>query len=130
VNTDYDAMYEEVKKSGNVRHMRPRQIKFKEGDVIVGKFLGREELTSKDPKMPNFFVYTFERANETVRFPVSGVFDKNDGSNLKVGGVYALEYLGKLDLGKGKEMKEIDTIIISEPEDEEGEENGEEEEEE
>ena len=115
---DYDKMYADVKASGEVRHMRPRQIKFKEGDVIVGKFLGRELLKSKDPKMPDFYVYTFERTNETVRFPVSGVFDKSDGAALIENGVYALEYLGKLDLGKGKEMKEIDTIIISEPEDE------------
>jgi len=34
---------------------------------------------------------------------------------LKEGGVYALEYLGMLDLGKGKQFKEVDTIIISEP---------------
>jgi len=125
---DYDAMYEEVKKSGKVRHMAPRQIKFKEGDVIVGKFVERELLKSKDPKMPDFYVYTFERSEETVRFPISGAYDKSDGANLKVGGVYALEYLGMLDLGKGKQFKEVDTIIITEPgENGEEEENGDEE---
>ena len=125
---DYDKMYEDVKKSGKVRHMAPRQIKFKEGDVIVGKFLSRELLKSKDPKMPDFYVYTFERSEETVRFPISGAYDKSDGANLKEGGVYALEYLGMLDLGKGKQFKEVDTIIITEPGDEEeGEENGDEE---
>lgn len=112
---DYDKMYEDVKKSGKVRHMAPRQIKFKQGDVIVGKFLGRELLKSKDSKMPDFYVYTFERSEETVRFPISGAYDKSDGANLKEGGVYALEYLGMLDLGKGKQFKEVDTIIITEP---------------
>jgi len=121
---DYDKMYEEVKKSGKVRHMAPRQIKFNKGDIIVGQFLGRELLKSKDPKMPDFYVYTFERSEETVRFPISGAYDKSDGANLKVGGVYALEYLGMLDLGKGKQFKEVDTIIITEP-GENGEEGGE-----
>ena len=112
---DYEKQYEELKASGKARHMAPRQLKFKEGDVIVGKFLEREQLKSKDPKMPDFYVYTFERNEETVRFPVSGAYDKGDGANLKEGGVYALEYLGMLDLGKGKQFKEVDTIIISEP---------------
>ena len=112
---DYDKMYEEAKAAGNLHHMAPRQIKFKEGDVICGKFLERELLKSKDSKMPDFYVYTFERNDETVRFPISGAYDKSDGANLKEGGVYALEYLGMLDLGKVKQFKEVDTIIISEP---------------
>ena len=112
---DYDKMYEDAKASGKMRHMAPRQIKFKQGDVICGKFLERELLKSKDPKMPDFYVYTFERNEETVRFPISGAYDKSDCANLKEGGVYALEYLGMLDLGKGKQFKEVDTIIISEP---------------
>lgn len=127
---DYDKMYEEVKKSGNMRHMAPRQLKLKEGDVVVGKYLARELLKSKDSKMPDFYVYTFERTNETVRFPVSGVFDRGLGAQLKEGGIYALEYRGKLDIGKGKQMNEIDVIIISEPDDDSVEDEEESEEEE
>jgi len=112
---DYDKMYEEAKASGNLHHMTPRQIKFNKGDVICGKFLNRELLKSKDPKMPDFYVYTFERKDETVRFPISGAYDKSDGSLLKEGGVYALEYLEMHQLGPKKQWKEVDTIIISEP---------------
>jgi len=127
---DYDKMYEDVKKSGKERHMAPRQLKLKEGDVIVGKFIGRDLLKSKDSKMPDFYVYTFERTSETVRFPVSGAFDNSLGAQLKVDGIYALEYRGKLDIGKGKQMKEIDVIIISEPGDDSVEDEEEHEEEE
>ena len=111
---DYDKMYEDAKKSGKLKHMAPKQIKFKEGDVICGKFLGREQMKSKDPKMPDYYIYTFERTEETVRFPISGSYDKGDGSLLKVDGVYALDFVGIRDIGKGKQWKEVDTIIISE----------------
>jgi len=114
---DYDKMYEEAKASGSLRHMTPKQIKFKKGDVIVGKFLERELLKSKDPKMPDYYIYIFEQNNETVRFPVSGAYDKADGASLKEGGVYALEYLEMHQLGPKKQWKEVDTIIISEPDD-------------
>jgi len=114
-NMDYDKMYEDAKASGNLKHMAPKQIKFAEGDVIVGKFLGRELIKSKEPKMPDFYVYTFERTEETVRFPVAGSYDKGDGALLKEGGVYALEFVGMRDIGKGKQWKEVDTIIITEP---------------
>lgn len=112
---DYDKMYEEQKKAGTLKHMRPRQIKLKEGQVIVGKFLGREQFKSKDAKMPDYFVYTFERMEDTVRFPISGNYDKTDGESLIVEGIYAIDYKGKVDIGKGKQFKEVDTIIISEP---------------
>jgi len=112
---DYDKMYKEAKAAGNLHHMAPRQIKFKKGDVVVGKFLGREELKSKDPKMPDYYVYMFERNDETVRFPISGAYDRADGASLKEGGVYALEYLEMHQLGPKKQWKEVDTIIISEP---------------
>jgi hypothetical protein len=115
---DYEQMFEEAKKSGNLRHMRPQQIKLKEGDVIVGKFLGREAIKSKDTKMSDYYMYTFERTDQTVRFAVSGHYDTHDGAQLKVDGVYALEYRGKLDLDKGKTFKDVDTIIITEPKDE------------
>jgi len=111
---DYDKLYEEAKKAGKLKHMAPKQIKFKEGDVICGKFLGREEMQSKDPKMGPYYIYTFERTEETVRFPISGSYDKGDGSLLKVDGVYALDFVGIRDIGKGKHWKEVDTIIISE----------------
>ena len=125
---DYDKMYAEAKAKGTARHLGPRQIKLKEGEVIVGQFLGRDLIKSKKPKMPDFYVYSFERTEETVRFPVSGAFDKGDGARLKVGGVYALEYMGKLDIGQGRQMKEIDVIVIAEPgNDEEDEEEAEEE---
>jgi len=112
---DYDKLYEEAKEKGNLRHLAPRQIKLKEGDVIVGKYLGRELFKSKESKMPDFYIYTFERTDETVRFPISGAFDKNLGARLMEGGIYALDYRGKLDIGKGKSFKEIDVIVISEP---------------
>lgn len=115
MSVDYDKMYEESKAAGTLKHMRPRFMKLKEGDVIAGRFLGRELVKSKDPKKPDYYIYNFERTNEEVRFPVSGHYDQNDGARLKEGGIYALEYRSKLDLDKGKTFKDVDTIIISEP---------------
>jgi len=128
MSVDYDKLVADAVASGKARHMAPKQIKLVLGDRIAGKFLGRELITSKNSKMPDFFVYTFERTEETVRFPVSGAFDKGQGSQLKEGGIYGLEYREKMDIGGGKTFKDIDVIVVSEPgedieEDEDGEEN-------
>ena len=48
---------------------------------------------------------------------ILSAYDRADGALLKEGGVYALEYLEMHQLGPKKQWKEVDTIIISEPDD-------------
>lgn len=116
--SDYDKMYEEQKEAGTLRHMAPRMLKLKKDEPVAGKYMGRELLKSKDAKMPDYYVYTFERVEETVRFPVSGHFDKNMGALIQPGGVYAIVFLGKQDIGKGKQFKDIDVVVLQDPPDE------------
>lgn len=113
--SDYDKMYQDQKEAGALRHMAPRMLKLKRDEVVCGKYVRRELLKSKDSKMPDYFVYTFERVEETVRFPVSGHFDKNMGALIMPGGVYAITFLGKQDIGKGKQFKEIDVMVLQDP---------------
>ena len=116
--SDYDKMYQDQKEAGTLRHMAPRMLKLKKDEVVCGKYVGRELIKSKDSKMPDYHVYTFERVEEMVRFPVSGHFDKNMGALIKPGGVYAITFLGKQDIGKGKQFKEIDVMVLQDPPDE------------
>jgi len=112
---DYEELLKQGEKAGTVKHLAPQMIRLKKGDMIVGEYLGREELESKDSKMPNYFMYHFECTNGPVRFKLSGSYDQGVGVKLKIGGVYAIKYLNMVDLGNKKQFKELDTVIISEP---------------
>jgi len=115
--SDYDQMYQDQKEAGTLRHMAPRMLKLKKDEVVAGKYVGRELVKSKIAKYPDYYMYTFERVEEVVRFPISGHFDKNMGALIKPGGVYAITFLGKQDIGKGKQFKEIDVMVLQDPPD-------------
>jgi len=116
---DYEKLLKEAESAGTAKHLAPQMIRLKKGDTVVGTYLGRDEVESKDSKMPNYFMYRFECTQGPVRFKTSGSYDQGQGASLKIGGVYAIRYLDMVDLGNKKQFKELDTIILSEPGDDE-----------
>ena len=116
---DYEKLLKEAESAGTAKHLAPQMIRLKKGDTVAGTYLGRDEVESKDPKMPNYFMYRFECTSGPVRFKTSGFYDQGQGAQLKIGGVYAIRYLEMVDLGKGKHFKELDTIILPKPGDDE-----------
>ena len=116
---DYEKLLKEAESAGTAKHLAPQMVRLKKGDTVVGAYLGRDEIESKDAKMPNYFMYRFECTQGPVRFKLSGSYDQGQGSQLKIGGVYAIRYLDMVDLGNKKQFKELDTIIITEPGDDE-----------
>jgi len=119
--SDYDKMYQDQKEAGTLRHIAPRMLKLKKDEVISGKYVGRELIKSKDPKMSDYYMYTFERVEDVVRFPVSGHFDKNMGALIQPGGVYAIVYLQMQQLGPKKQFKDVDVMVLQDPPEEDNE---------
>lgn len=113
---DYQAMYEKAQKDETVRRLSPNRIKFEEGMVIVGEYRGRTLLESTKKGMPDFYVYVFDTNDGPVQFPISQAFDKTQGEDLKVGGVYALRHGGYQKLDEKRQMKVVEVDIIDESE--------------
>ena len=49
-----------AEKAGSLNRLSTKQLKLDEGDKIVGKYLGRELVTSTKKGLPDYFRYSFD----------------------------------------------------------------------
>lgn len=111
----YQEQYDQAKAAGELHQMEPSMLKFEEGMLIIGEFVERTLVESKDKKMENSYRYLFESDDGPISFFVSGAFDKRQGTQLEVGVVYAIEYKEKRDIGGGRTFKDIRTYPLGKP---------------
>lgn len=113
----YAEQAEKAVKDGSVERLTTEILKFEDGDTLIGKFLSRESVASKRKKLPDFFRYNFDTDNGPVNVLFSGAFDNDVGGRLKIGGVYQFKHKGLVKISDGRQFKQIETLLIAEPED-------------
>ena len=108
---NYGDLFEDRKKNGKLDDITPQYFEFKsEHEVLVGRFIDRVPIKSAKNE-GTYFQYLFDTDNGKVKFQCGGVFDKDAGSLMVPDHIYALEYLGKKDSGKGNPFR---TFRVSE----------------
>lgn len=112
--TNYDELYKKALDDGTLVHLEPQRVKLEEGNIIIGRFLGRDLCPTKKRKMPDYYLYNLETNTGAVRFPVSQAFDKGPGAKLEEGKIYALEYIGMQKISGGRQFKNIECTEIPE----------------
>lgn len=109
----YAEQAEKAIKDGAVERLTTEIYKFVEGNVLIGKFLSREKVLSKDKKLPDFFRYHIDTDDGPVSVLFSGAFDNDTGAKLKGGAVYQFTHKGNMKISGGREFKQIETLMIA-----------------
>ncbi len=111
-------------KDGTVERLTTEMLKFGEGDTLIGKFISREAVKSKKKRLPDFFRYYFDTDDGPVNVLFSGAFDRDTGAKLKGGNVYQFKHKGVIPISGGHQFKQIETLLIAEPSENEGSDEG------
>jgi len=93
-----------ARESGSVKRISQDFRKLKEGETLLGKFLGRELIKSTKPKMPDFYRYHFDTDEGPIGTTFGQVFDAREGLALEPGALYEIESKGQRDIGAGKKV--------------------------
>lgn len=115
----YAEQYANAKKAGELRRLAPKLIKFEEGAVIVGRYVDREIVKSKNEEIPDSYRYIVDTDDGLVSFFISNAFDRSQGGLLKPDKVYAFENRGKVPWKETQSMWDIAVYPLNGEEDEE-----------
>lgn len=100
--------------AGKVDRVSTEQYVWKEGDQLIGEYLGCEMQKSTTKKMPDYYLYDWDTDDGPVRVLMSGYFDRSVRAKLVVGQLYMIEYKGKRDIKGGKQQfKEFVVYVVS-----------------
>ena len=111
---NYAERAERAKQAGTVKRISQDIRKLKDGDVILGKFLGREQVKSNKKGLPDFYRYHFDTDTGPIGTIFGQVFDGREGIALEPGALYEIESKGKRDLEGGKKVN-ICVVSMIEP---------------
>jgi len=95
-----------AEKAGSLNRLSTKQLKLDPSDKIVGRYLGRELVTSVKKGLPDYFRYSFDLDDGPVNVLMSQAFDNHDGARLETGRVYSIEYIGMMKISGGRQFKE------------------------
>ena len=108
----YKQMYEDAKKSKDVKQLTPVYQEWKaKGDIIVGVFVSKGTVQSSSGGEP-YYQYVFETDEGNVKFHLGRAADTDVGVVLKPGVIYAIEYLGKDDISGGRRVNKFNVEEI------------------
>jgi len=113
----YAEQAEKAEKAGEVVRLTSSFYKLVEGEVLIGKFISRTLINSKDKKLPDYYRYQIDTDEGPLDVLLSGAFDRDYGGSLKPGGVYRFTHKGKVPLKGGHSWSDIETAQIAPPPD-------------
>ena len=100
----YKEIYEQAVKSNGLKPLTPRYMKWeKKGDVILGAFKSKTIVTSSLGG-GEYYQYLFDTDEGLVKFALGRSADAEIGIQMIPGHVYLIEYLGKVDIDRGRRV--------------------------
>jgi len=118
----YAERYARLKEEGKLKRLSPKLIKFAEGVTVVGEYITREIVKSKNEDIPDSYRYIVDTDDGLVSFFTSNAFDRSQGPVLTEGKPYAFVNSGKIPWKEGQTMWDIAAYKLEEEEDGEEEE--------
>lgn len=100
----------QVAKSGEKLTIEYREFKEK-GDIIIGRFLATVEITSRT-NQGKYNQYIFDTDAGKIKFHCGAFFDKDAGSLMSLGNVYAITFQGKKKLEGGNTVNLFDLLLV------------------
>jgi hypothetical protein len=115
---NYKEQYEKAQKAKAGKKLNPDFITFDNPkDMVVGRFLNAHPVPGKK-EGETYNQYLMETDDGLIKFHMGSVADGEIGVQLAIGGVYAIIYKGKEDLGGGRSVNKFDCYEVPEmPED-------------
>lgn len=117
----YGEMKEAAKKADVMKDLTPNFFEFeKQGDGFVGKFIASAAVDSS-LGTGTYNQYLFETDDGMLKCAFGAATDKEVVPLMKVGGIYSVEFVGKVKIGGGKSVNkfkvyEIDPSLLPKPE--------------
>ena len=100
----YKEIYEQAVKNAGLKPLTPRYIKWeKKGDVILGAFRSKTTVTSSLGG-GEYNQYLFDTDEGLVKFALGRSADAEIGVQLVPGHVYLIEYLGQVEIDRGRRV--------------------------
>jgi hypothetical protein len=109
----YAELYAQAKEAGELKRLAPKLIKFEEGVTIIGKYVQREIVPSKNEEIPDSYRYVVDTDDGLVSFFTSNAFDKSQGSVLEEGKIYAFVNNGKIPWKESQTMWDIACYLLT-----------------
>jgi hypothetical protein len=105
---DYEQQFLDAEKEGKTERITALRFVFKEGDVLVGMYLGRDLITGKKKGMSDSYSYRFDAKDGPVTCFISSAFDKAHGESMIEGAIYKITYKGKQQISGSRTFKIFD----------------------
>jgi len=113
----YKEIYEQALKSGGVKSLTPKYFKWnKEGDIILGVFRSKTTVTSSLGG-GEYNQYLFDTDEGLVKFALGRSADAEIGVQLVPGHVYLIEYLGQVEIDRGRRVNRFSCQHVGAAED-------------
>lgn len=116
--TNYEKAAKAAQKARATRKLTPTWIEWKkQGQYVVGKFLGRETVVGKT-FVGEFEKYRMMTDDGPIEFKLGAASDRDTGCFLEEGSVYIITYKGEENTGKGNprhvfEVEEIPSEVLA-----------------
>jgi len=108
----YKEIYERALKSGGVKSLTPRYMKWeKKGDTILGAFRSKTTVSSSLGGA-EYYQYLFDTDEGLVKFALGRSADAEIGVQLVSGHVYLIEYLGQVEIDRGRRVNRFSCQYI------------------
>lgn len=108
----YKELLKAARDQNAARNLVAKYVKLdKEGVEVIGKYMGFVVIPAKK-NMPEYKQYLFDTDDGAVKFAPGNNFDGSTGAMMSVGGVYALTYKGKRDIGAGHKVNEWECVSV------------------
>lgn len=105
--TKYADMHKQAQKSGATRMITPEYREFvKKGDMVIGAFISKSLVRSGFGGEP-YYQYVFATDEGNVKFHMGRPADIEVGEVFTQGMVYAIEYLGQVDIGSSRKVNKF-----------------------
>ena len=109
---------DDYKKAKDAGEIQPISATFhewkKKGDLVVGQFMHVNQVAGRQP---NTFYnqYLFMTDEGLIKFSLGGVTDNESGVMMRIGEVYAIEFLGKEDIGHNQSVNRFNVERLTSP---------------
>jgi hypothetical protein len=108
----YKELMEEQRKKGSFKTLTPEFKRFEEqGDSVLGRLTHVETVSNREDGS-EFNQYLFDTDNGPVKFMLGSAGDHEIGSQMKIGGVYYVEFQGKEKTSRGYQVNKFNVVEI------------------
>ena len=117
----YKQQYEEAKKAKSIKTLTPQMFKFTEtNSILIGVYIS-QSLIGVSEKSKGYNQYVFGTDEGLVKIGPGSGFDSDVAEQLDPGVVYAIEWLGKVDISGGRTVNKYNVEELGMDEYDEGE---------